>query len=129
MPKSNDRHRKEWLGIRRDHWAHLGVGLGLALTAPAISAQFGPAGTGLMMGLGFGLATLAGLAKEVYDLYIKKKRFSLSDLLYTALGGALGSGVIWIAIAWSGVLTAGAMIALLVVGLVLSSAIVQQVGL
>lgn len=129
MSKSNDRYRKGWLGIRRDHRAHLGVGLGLALTAPAISAQFGPAGTGLMMGLGVGLAALAGLAKEIYDLFIKKKRFSLSDWLYTAAGGALGSGIVGLIAAWSGVLTAGAMIALLVVGLVLSLVIVQQVGL
>ncbi len=129
MPNSNDRHRKGWLGIRRDHWAHLGVGLGLALTAPAISAQFGPAGTGLMMGLGVGLATLAGLAKEMHDLLVKKKRFSLSDWLYTAAGGALGSVVIGLVAAWIGVLTADAMIALLVAGLVLSSAIVQRLGL
>jgi hypothetical protein len=129
MPNANDRHRKGWLGIRRDHWAHLGVGLGLALTAPALSAQFGPAGTGLMMGLGVGLAALAGLAKEIYDLFVKRKRFSVSDWLYTAAGGALGSVVIGLIAAWSGVLTAGAMIALLVAGLVLSSAIVQQVGL
>lgn len=129
MKNSNSRYRKAWLGIRRDHWAHLGVGLGLALTAPAISAQFGPAGTGLIMGLGVGLASLAGLFKELYDLFVKKNHFSLSDWLYTVGGGAIGGAIIWIVAAGNGVLTPTSMTVLFVAGLVLSSVIVQRVGL
>ena len=129
MSKPEKRYRKAWLGIRRDHWAHLGVGVGLALTAPAISAQFGPVGVAGMMGLGIGLATLAGLAKEMHDLLLKKKFFSLPDLLYTMLGGAFGSGIIWIVAAGNGVLTPGTIIALLVAGLLLSSVIVERMGL
>ena len=43
---------------------------------------------------GIWLAVIAGIAKEVYDLYIKKSKFSIADIVADALGIALAFWIV-----------------------------------
>ena len=45
--------------------------------------------------LGIAMAVIVGVAKEFYDLYVKKSKFSIGDLLADAVGIIVAYLIIW----------------------------------
>jgi len=41
-------------------------------------------------------AMLIGFIKELFDMFNPDNRFSLEDLFFTTLGGAIGGGALWL---------------------------------
>jgi uncharacterized protein YfiM (DUF2279 family) len=84
---------ERWWGP--DAAAHFGVGAAFGISTYGFLWAVGydrPEVRWLLSGL---LATLPGVAKELYDAGQPGNHFSESDLCWTASGGVLGSGILW----------------------------------
>ena len=81
----------EWLcGFGSDKWVHLVVGAIISFVVAWIlmATTAGATALGSAFCGAFG-ALLAGIVKEVADVFCNKN-FSLSDVIFTAVGGVLG---------------------------------------
>jgi uncharacterized protein YfiM (DUF2279 family) len=81
-----------WWGA--DKALHLSVSLALGATAYGglwLASDDGPA---VKLALGWSLAMLPGLAKEIYDDGQPGNSFSGADMLYNALGALVGCGAL-----------------------------------
>jgi len=65
----------------------------LTFTALAIIKWESPVAWSINFGIA--MAILVGVVKEFYDLYIKKSKFSIGDLVADAVGIVLAYLVIW----------------------------------
>lgn len=81
----------EWLcGFSSDKWVHFVVGaiISFATAWILMATTAGATALGTAFCGAFG-ALLAGMVKEVADVFCDKD-FSLSDVIFTAVGGVLG---------------------------------------
>ena len=86
----------EWLcGFGSDKWVHFVVGAIISFLVASIlmATTAGATALGTAFCGAFG-ALIAGMGKEVADVFCNKD-FSLSDIIFTAVGGVLG-GVLFI---------------------------------
>ncbi len=56
----------------------------LTFTSVAIIKHGAPVGRSIILGIA--MTVIVGVAKEFYDLYIKKSKFSIGDLVADAIG-------------------------------------------
>lgn len=75
--------------IQKDKALHFGAGLAISATTTAITYKITNNKNTSML-VGFGAATLAGVAKEVYDKKSGKGVPDSKDALWTSIGGGVG---------------------------------------
>jgi len=84
----------DWWG--RDKALHLSVSLGLGGSAYGGLWLLGDDRPAVKLALAWSLAMLPGLAKELYDDGQVGNRFSARDLLWNAVGAAVGAGILFV---------------------------------
>jgi uncharacterized protein YfiM (DUF2279 family) len=93
LPPASSRARADDL-FGKDKALHLSVSFALGSAAQAGLWLLGNDPRPVRLGLGFGLALLPGLAKEIWDAGRPGNHFSGLDLLWDAVGAALGNAAV-----------------------------------
>lgn len=80
--------------IQTDKVMHFGAGALISATTTAITYKLTDNKTASML-CGFGMATLAGIGKEVYDKKTGKGVADINDAIWTSIGGGIGVTIVF----------------------------------